>query len=252
MYAKTQSLLYKQIKYLINNTLEPFGLRLTRLPKVSDGLSEFEKEQYKWLIEKNIKTVLDIGANTGQFALFINRLFSQANIYSFEPIPDCYEKLVRNFIGRPNFKAFNIAIGKEKGTAMMNINGFSEASSFLDLTSKAKTYYPFAVDVDKVREVEVDCLDNVYMNLEICEPILIKVDVQGFEDHVLSGGRETFERATIAIIEMSVEELYEGQVLFDGIYQKLKEYGFTYRGNFTQAYSPIDNRVVFFDGVFMK
>src|SRR2546421_11897610 len=37
-------------------------------------------------------TVLDIGASHGQFAREILRAFPDANIYSFEPIPECYEE----------------------------------------------------------------------------------------------------------------------------------------------------------------
>ena len=41
-------------------------------------------------------TVLDVGANTGQFALEIHKILPQAMIYSFEPLKDCYEQLMHN------------------------------------------------------------------------------------------------------------------------------------------------------------
>ncbi len=44
-----------------------------------------------WLQNRNIKTVLDIGANTGQFANLIQKILPQANIISFEPIKKCYD-----------------------------------------------------------------------------------------------------------------------------------------------------------------
>ncbi|MFM6082296.1 MAG: FkbM family methyltransferase, partial [Dolichospermum sp.] len=55
-----------------------------------------ERQKTLWLENCGIKTVLDIGANEGQFAKYINQILPEAMIYSFEPLPDCHEKLVTN------------------------------------------------------------------------------------------------------------------------------------------------------------
>ena len=47
-----------------------------------------------WLVGLGVKTVLDIGANVGRFAITARKLFPDAHIYAFEPLPDCLEKAV--------------------------------------------------------------------------------------------------------------------------------------------------------------
>jgi FkbM family methyltransferase len=56
---------------------------------------------------------LDVGANFGQFAKFINKLFPESNIYSFEPIKECFDKLKLNNPEIVNYKIFNYALGDE-------------------------------------------------------------------------------------------------------------------------------------------
>ena len=63
-----------------------------------------------WLREFRFATVLDIGANTGQFAIAARAIFPAARIVSFEPLADCCEKLKRVMHGDSNFAAFNVAL----------------------------------------------------------------------------------------------------------------------------------------------
>lgn len=234
----------KIIKTLIQNSLGLFGVELQRIPKA-------QKQQQQWLVDMQIKSVLDIGANTGQFAQSICEIFPDAMIYSFEPLPDCYEALVRHFAGKPQFKAFNVALGNETGSIKMNRNEFSLSSSLLPLAELHKQNFPFA-QKEVIQEVNIARLDDFAGSLELREPILIKLDVQGFEGSVIDGGISVFKQASIILIELSIEELYEGQLLFDDIYQKLKYLGFQYRGNYAQAQSPIDGRILYVDGIFTK
>src|SRR5438034_257558 len=62
-----------------------------------------------WLRELNPKTILDIGANTGQFAVAINTILPDARILSFEPLPDCFEQLKRNLSKAKNFARFRLS-----------------------------------------------------------------------------------------------------------------------------------------------
>ena len=50
--------------------------------------------------------------------------------------------------------------------------------------------------------------------------------VQGFEDQVLQGGRETMGQAGYCLLEMSFRPLYEGSPVFDDIYRQMRELGF--------------------------
>jgi FkbM family methyltransferase len=242
----------QMIKDLVKKVLHLFRLEVHKIPTSEQikRLTKAEMKQLWWLRDLQIKTVLDIGANTGQFAQGICELLPGAMIYSFEPLPDCYEELVTDFADIPQFKGFNLALGNETGKIKINHNEFSPSSSLLPMAELHKETFTFA-QKEVVQEVSIARLDDVAGSLELREPILIKVDVQGFEDRVIDGGIGVFKQASVIIIELSIEQLYEGQLLFDAIYQTLKDLGFQYRGNYAQAHNA-DGRILYVDGIFTK
>src|SRR5712692_665227 len=60
------------------------------------------------------RTVLDVGANTGQFAVAAAKLFPGARVYSFEPLPACVTQLRRHASKLPNLTIYPIAPGSSR------------------------------------------------------------------------------------------------------------------------------------------
>jgi FkbM family methyltransferase len=238
-----------------------FGISVSRIPSKAaleeskraqaEAHRKAEEHHLKWLLDLNIRTVLDIGANVGQFAGDVSRLMPQARLYSFEPLPDCYQELVRSGAGRAHFTAFNVALGEAPGEVVMHRNEYSPSSSILPMADLHKNNFTFAVD-SKPETIRVARLDDFASELELEQPLLIKVDVQGFEDKVIRGGRAVFGMASVVICELSMQNLYEGQPLFHDVYQLLTGMNFQYRGNLDQMHSPLDGRVLQADGIFVK
>jgi FkbM family methyltransferase len=214
-------------------------------------IDTFQRLSQSWFRELNIATVLDIGANIGQFAVTINSLLPKAQVYSFEPLPDCFEKLQTRMRGVRNFMAFNLALGEDIGDLMFERNNFSPSSSFLSISEVHKEAFPHTRDYSQVK-VKIERLDHIVENLVITYPLMVKIDVQGYEDRVLRGGAQTIRRSKIIILETSFMTLYKGQPLFDDIYQTLVNWGYTYAGALDQLYSPHDGRVLQEDSVFVK
>jgi hypothetical protein len=105
----------------------------------------------------------------------------------------------------------------------------------------------------KEEVILIDTLDNVAESLEIEKEILVKVDVQGFEDKVIAGGMKVLKQTKIVIIETSFREIYKSQPLFSDIYQTLvDELGFSYAGSWSQQKSPIDGSPFQEDSIFIK
>lgn len=241
-------------KSLIRKSFRAFGLEIKKYypPAHQELLKEKElRRRLQWLINMNFRTILDIGANTGQFASTISAMMPMALLYSFEPLPDCYESLVANFKDSPNFKALNLALGNKEGKITMNRNEFTPSSSILPMADLHKETYPFT-QTSCVQEVKIARLDDLATQLDIDEPLLIKLDVQGYENRVIEGGQKTFSKAKALIIEMSIEELYNEQKLFDDIYMQLKDLGFKYRGNYEQSSHNDDGRILHIDSFFTK
>ena len=207
--------------------------------------------EYPWLKDYKFKTILDIGANEGQFADKMHALFPETMIYSFEPIPEAFTQLENNFKGNTQIKGINLALGESVGEITFNKNESSASSSFLEMSDTHVESFDFAVKTTPIK-VKVDTLDHVMSKENIAAPMLIKIDVQGFEDKVIKGGSDTIKQAEMVICEVSFVELYKGQLLFDDTYQIFKNMGFSYAGSIEQLRSPDTNRILQADAIFIK
>ncbi len=202
-----------------------------------------------------IKTIIDVGANEGQWARYIREIFPHANLHCFEPLSEPYEKLKQWADIKCNGKAvaYNIALGeKEEETEMFLHSEHTPSSSFLKTTGICEGYYPFTKTKKRI-PVKMTTLDNWVKNLStpLAPEILIKLDVQGYEDRVIKGGFETFKKARACIIEVCLDYLYEGQPDFKRIIDILYDLGFKYAGNLNQSFAN-DGHVIFIDAVFVR
>ena len=201
-----------------------------------------------------IKTIIDVGANTGQFAKKISSDFPQAYIYSFEPILEPFETL-KKWADKQNgrVKVFNIALGDRDGQIEMfsHIN-HTPSSSTLKTTRLCEGLYPFTRKQTSV-SVNLTTLNKFIANLSESLPrdILIKLDVQGYEDRVIRGGTEIFRKASACISEISLDQLYEGQATFKDILLVFYHLGYKYAGNIEQKYA-YDGHVISIDALFVN
>lgn len=207
--------------------------------------------RHPWLRDLGIRTILDVGANTGQFALAARAAFPSAVIHSFEPLGDCFAALQRNTAGVSNMCAWNVALGEKAGQVTLERNEFSPSSSILPLGAHHLQAFPFARRTEKV-QVQIEVLDGMTARLELAMPLLIKIDVQGYEDRVLRGGAATVSRAAALIVETSFEPLYEGQLGHSDICHMLEAAGFEYRGALDQLADPATGRILSSDSLFLR
>ncbi|GAB2597643.1 FkbM family methyltransferase [Spirosoma areae] len=216
----------------------------------------FNAEFYKTLIgeyyqQMGIKTILDIGANTGQSVITFHNAFPKATIHAFEPLPDCFKELSRNVAGLSGIMLHNIAIGDQVGNITFEENEYSASSSVLSMTDQHISNFPFTKN-RKQTAVRVEMLDTLLETVPLYENMLIKIDVQGYEKHVILGGRKVISQAKVLIVETSFETLYNGQPLFDEIYKIIQSMGFQYIGAFDQLISPQSNKILQQDAIFIR
>lgn len=239
-------------KYIIK-ILRNLGLEIKKRPFYVSGVKIEHNffHNHKWIQPYNFHTILDIGANQGQFATKFRLLFPNSKIYSFEPIPEVFNLLSERFKADLKFKAFNFGLGLEKGEFDFFQNDFSDSSSLLPMKELHVENFPKTKDSKKIR-INVEKLDEIALRLELVSPILIKIDVQGFERMVILGGEETIKKAKMIIVEVSFFELYENQFYFDSIYALLHHYGFRFIGNIDQLKSPKDGLILQADAIFLN
>lgn len=204
-----------------------------------------------WLRSAGITTLLDVGANTGQFASAFRVVLPTAHIYSFEPLPDCCQRLRRKLSPRGRFEAFNVALGNTRGEMTFSRNEFTEASSLLPLARAHQEAFPWAANVQPVT-VRVERLDALADQLQLTSKVLLKIDVQGYELEVLHGARATMSRVDFILVEISFRSLYDGQPPFEDVYACLRTAGFVYAGSFDQLLSPVDSSILQADALFVR
>jgi FkbM family methyltransferase len=236
------------LKLAINRILGVTGYGIHRRRSLRVDLA---RGRYTWLQQKNIATVLDVGANTGQFAAMARSIFPTSMIYSFEPLDTCFRELEAKSVAMQPTKCFNVALGRQDGTNTINRNEFSASSSMLPLGERHTSAFPFAKETTPV-QITVRSLDSIAEELTLKGPILMKVDVQGFEMEVLAGATRTLELVDILVLETSFVELYAGQPLFDEIYRFLQPYRFSYAGSVEQIQDPHDGTILYADSVFIR
>jgi FkbM family methyltransferase len=202
-----------------------------------------------------IKTVIDIGANTGQFARSIVNCFPDAKLFCFEPLPDVFLHLEQWQKETANeVVLFNVALGDTEGSVTMNLHTeHTASSSLLQTTAQNDELFPQTAKKKKIN-VKVTTLDKALLNYasQLSEEIMIKMDVQGFESNVIEGGNETIRLARAVILEVCIEKLYESQSDLKLILSQMNALGFYYAGNLEQYYCESDGRTLFFDAVFFR
>ena len=155
-----------------------------------------------------INTIIDVGANTGQFAEMIEKVFPKANIYSFEPVFEAFEKLNKLSIEKNGrIKAINLALGDSSGEIeMFHHTKHTPSSSILKTTDLCEELYPFTHNQQNVK-VKIATLDNAIneLNISLTPEILIKLDVQGYENRVIKGGQKIFKIAKACILEVGLD-----------------------------------------------
>lgn len=207
------------------------------------------------LREYPIRTILDIGANRGLWALQAHRGFPEATIHAFEPLPDVFDELKSVADGSGGkIVAHNYGLGEKSGQSTFEVSvNFRATSSILTMTDITHELFPGSYEKKPIT-IDVNTLDEIIPTLiPAFEPdLLIKMDVQGFEDRIIRGGMETFGSARAVLLEVLIDELYEGQAEFSAIFKLLDGLNFVFVGTYDQYCDPKTGRVVFLDAVFVK
>ena len=160
------------------------------------GLDGYEPESidlYRTLAQ-NAKTILDIGANTGIYAMVAGVENPLSQVHAFEPVPRIYKRLVKN---RDLNQAHNVQLTQcvvadfcGQTTLYIPIGKMPTSSS----TAKGHRRAEEAIEVSTIT------LDQYVDTQHIARVDLIKIDTETTEPQVLKGGLKVIERDRPIII----------------------------------------------------
>ena len=139
----------------------------------------------------NISTVYDIGAHHGKWSLGMKKLMPKASFQLFEANPVC-----ETFLKKTGLPYHRIALSKTKGKRVFHSNN-----------STGDSFYPENTELSgafgwQEKEVETADLDSFAQQNHLPPPDWIKLDVQGAELDVLTGGKYLFSKTKFLLTEI--------------------------------------------------
>lgn len=167
-------------------------------------------EHSHFLASTDYSTVLDVGANCGQFSLAALAARPAARIIAFEPLRQPADRYERLFRGQANVELIRTALGDTAGTATAHVSRRMDSSSLLPIGELQSAIFPGTEQIG-IEQVPVTRLDDVLPVRHLQRPTLLKIDVQGFELSVLRGAEASLREIDCLYIELSFLPLYDGQ-----------------------------------------
>ena len=172
-----------------------------------NGVSPLFELEYLLKNTTNIKTLIDVGSNKGQFSLIAKKYYPNIVIHSFEPQIDQLHKQ-KKILGSNNINYYNVALGNTNKESNIYITARKDSSSLL----KPSNNYHKKYSVIDTKKIKLQKLDDLNFMKNIKRPSVLKLDVQGFELETLRGGQQMLSNIDYIIVEVSFVKVYENQV----------------------------------------
>jgi FkbM family methyltransferase len=155
------------------------------------GLHEFEDMAFVLHLLRYNDLFVDVGANVGSYTVLASAVIGAKTI-AIEPIPETLKWLQKNILINDISKVvsiLNIAIGDYDGYATLTTNKDTINHVVSKKTEK------------NIIEAPIKKLDSVLKNKK---PLLIKIDVEGFETQVIDGALKTLKNDSLIAIIMEL------------------------------------------------
>lgn len=170
---------------------------------------------------RQLKVIVDAGANIGQTALYLRRFFPDSTVHCFEPVPATFSRLTKAVRAYPNIHAHSIALSSHSGSVYMREEDeYPEASAVTTERTGA------------VCQVPSQTLDEFAAKAGIERINILKVDVEGHEIPLLDGaaGLLAERRIQAVYIEIGVDTRDLGHTHFSRVHAALEPSGFVFSG----------------------
>lgn len=127
--------------------------------------------------------VADIGANIGLTAILFSALARK--VFAFEPSLSTYIFLTENLdrTGATNVEAINLALGHKTESLTITFASNNRSGGYVSDKIRPKIGHV-------TEEIRIDTLDHYFGDSENV-PTFLKIDVEGFEQNVIRGGRHS-------------------------------------------------------------
>lgn len=201
----------------------------------------------------HIDTILDVGANVGQFGQDLLQQGFRGEIHSVEPLPDAHRALAAAASRHSNWLVLPpIAAGRDERQVEITIAGNSYSSSILEMLDRHIKAAPDSAPVGRI-SVQQKPLDALFAEIiEQPRRILLKIDTQGYEYPVLEGATRLLEKARLVLLELSLQPLYRDQMLWLDIIAQMREWNYEPWALWPEFCDPQTGQLLQVNGIFVR
>jgi FkbM family methyltransferase len=202
------------VKTLLRSVLRSIGYDVSRA----------RPSRQDFLKVKSIDTIIDVGANDGQFAHEVRDRGYAGSIISFEPIREVYGKLAERFANDPLWKGYNLGVSNKSGEAVIGVSELSVFSSMHKLKAAAGKFDERSrfVRSETIKTTTLDTLSDEIKGSRL----FLKLDTQGHEQACLEGIGRLEKRVEGIQMELPLSALYDNVWSFHEAIGFMKQLGF--------------------------
>ena len=186
-------------------------------------------DQKRLLAGREVRAIVDAGANIGNTVALYMDLFPEAHVYAFEPSPRTYGQLKQRFKDNRQIRPYRLALGARCEEGSLQMNEYDDTNSLLRRPESGRRYWAADnIPRDTVR-VDVISLDE-FTREHLLEHIdILKLDIQGGEGQALKGaqGLLSYKRIDLIFTEVFFVPHYEGALLFHTLTALLSDFGYS-------------------------
>jgi FkbM family methyltransferase len=178
-----------------------------------------------WLIsalkDSEVKTVFDVGANVGLWTNQFKKNHPSCKVYSFEPVPETFEKLIANTQNLNDVRLFNLALSDSNDS--LEFNYYPNNSYFSSIYD-----HPLTEQQPEKKLVKAQKGDDFCEEFGIHTIDFLKIDTEGSEPKVLKGFGKMIESRKIKMIQFEYGEInIKSRFLLKDFYELLEKNGYS-------------------------
>lgn len=173
-----------------------------RTPSIGESLSIFNS-----CFDKQIKTVFDVGAQTK--TQFLIDAFPDAFHYLFEPVEIYHSTLKLNYdAAGVNHEVIPCAVSNQEGRMYQHLLSSDESGTITHSQLLAERQADkFGSRLLNIAETPVICLDQWTAESLLSAPYVLKIDVDGVEDLIISGAKKVISQSSLFIVESTLDKI---------------------------------------------
>lgn len=233
------------------------GRGLTLVPEGRWDSMALERHLKALIAAYRITTVIDVGANFGQFRdLIRGRAHWDGPVVSFEPVKRYFTEIQQRANGTDNWRVFNFALGNETGEREITLFDSPGLASLrtADLDAMRALLPRHSVNVTSRELISIRRLSDVFADAMTgldATSVLLKIDTQGNDLDVVRGSDEILSKVAVIQTELSFLPIYSDAPSFLDTIVELRAKGFEISNMFPVT-TDEDHRAVEMDCLFVS